>query len=176
MTGNYIIHCLWIQRISLTYLTALFHLLRLVYKNRPDHWQCALWSEKYGICFLALWNYIIILKICGSPLIFQINSARVILWSQLCISLHHYMLYFLMQNILRKTYFSVLVLCFLSLRLDGSQYVFAASSKELQLIWMKKLQNCPESASSDSDDSGWALTHGWSILIDLRQSSLSFGS
>uniref|UniRef100_I3J096 Spectrin, beta, non-erythrocytic 5 n=1 Tax=Oreochromis niloticus TaxID=8128 RepID=I3J096_ORENI len=28
---------------------------------------------------------------------------------------------------------------------DGSQYVFAASSKELQLVWMKKLQNCPES-------------------------------
>lgn len=115
---------------------------------------------------------LIFLKICGSPLIFQINSPCVILWSRLCISLHHYMPYFLMQNIFRKTYFSVLVLCFLSLRLeDGSQYVFAASSKELQLVWMKKLQNCPESASSDSDDSGWALTHGWSILMDLRESS-----
>uniref|UniRef100_A0A3B4GB01 Spectrin beta chain, non-erythrocytic 5-like n=1 Tax=Pundamilia nyererei TaxID=303518 RepID=A0A3B4GB01_9CICH len=32
---------------------------------------------------------------------------------------------------------------------DSSQYVFTASSKELQLIWMKKLQNCPESASND---------------------------
>uniref|UniRef100_A0A8C9YZ58 Spectrin, beta, non-erythrocytic 5 n=1 Tax=Sander lucioperca TaxID=283035 RepID=A0A8C9YZ58_SANLU len=37
---------------------------------------------------------------------------------------------------------------------DGSQYLFAASSRELQLLWLKKLQNCPESTSSDSDDSG----------------------
>ncbi|XP_070699072.1 spectrin beta chain, non-erythrocytic 5 [Pempheris klunzingeri] len=37
---------------------------------------------------------------------------------------------------------------------DSSQYLFAASSKELQLLWVKKLQNSSECASSDSDDSG----------------------
>ncbi|XP_068456287.1 spectrin beta chain, non-erythrocytic 5 [Clinocottus analis] len=39
---------------------------------------------------------------------------------------------------------------------DGSQYLFSASSRELQLLWVKKLQNCSESTSSDSDDSGKA--------------------
>ncbi|KAM7376448.1 hypothetical protein PAMP_006181 [Pampus punctatissimus] len=37
---------------------------------------------------------------------------------------------------------------------EGSQYLFAASSRELQLLWVKKLQKCNESDSSDSDDSG----------------------
>ncbi|XP_063765532.1 spectrin beta chain, non-erythrocytic 1-like [Eleginops maclovinus] len=37
---------------------------------------------------------------------------------------------------------------------DGTQFLFAAQSRELQLLWVKKLQNCPESASSDSEDSG----------------------
>ncbi|XP_068593345.1 spectrin beta chain, non-erythrocytic 5 [Cebidichthys violaceus] len=37
---------------------------------------------------------------------------------------------------------------------DGSQFLFSASSRELQLLWVKKLQNCSESTSSDSDDSG----------------------
>uniref|UniRef100_A0A4W6DIZ9 Spectrin beta, non-erythrocytic 5 n=1 Tax=Lates calcarifer TaxID=8187 RepID=A0A4W6DIZ9_LATCA len=31
---------------------------------------------------------------------------------------------------------------------DGSHYLFAASSRELLLLWVKKLQNCPESATS----------------------------
>lgn len=42
---------------------------------------------------------------------------------------------------------------------DGSQYLFAASSRELQLLWVKKLQNCSKSVSSDSDDSGWEHAH-----------------
>ncbi|XP_027134554.1 spectrin beta chain, non-erythrocytic 5 [Larimichthys crocea] len=46
---------------------------------------------------------------------------------------------------------------------DGSQYLFAASSRELQLLWVKKLQNCPESASSDSDDSGRASSVNLSL-------------
>ncbi|XP_030614955.1 spectrin beta chain, non-erythrocytic 5 [Archocentrus centrarchus] len=46
---------------------------------------------------------------------------------------------------------------------DGSQYVFAASSRELQLVWVKMLQNCPESASSDSDDSGRASSVNLSL-------------
>ncbi|XP_069573815.1 spectrin beta chain, non-erythrocytic 5 [Brachyistius frenatus] len=46
---------------------------------------------------------------------------------------------------------------------DGSQYLFAASSRELQLLWVKKLQNCPKSASSDSDDSGRASSVNLSL-------------
>ncbi|XP_071354370.1 spectrin beta chain, non-erythrocytic 5 [Trachinotus anak] len=46
---------------------------------------------------------------------------------------------------------------------DGSQYLFAASSRELQQLWVKKLQNCPESASSDSDDSGRASSVNLSL-------------
>ncbi|XP_035850836.1 spectrin beta chain, non-erythrocytic 5 [Sander lucioperca] len=46
---------------------------------------------------------------------------------------------------------------------DGSQYLFAASSRELQLLWLKKLQNCPESTSSDSDDSGRASSVNLSL-------------
>ncbi|XP_038585015.1 spectrin beta chain, non-erythrocytic 5 isoform X1 [Micropterus salmoides] len=46
---------------------------------------------------------------------------------------------------------------------DGSQYLFAASSRELQLLWMKKLQNCTESAGSDSDDSGRASSVNLSL-------------
>ncbi|XP_028993920.1 spectrin beta chain, non-erythrocytic 1 isoform X2 [Betta splendens] len=34
---------------------------------------------------------------------------------------------------------------------DGSRYLFAASSRKLQLLWVKKLQSC---LRSDSDDSG----------------------
>ncbi|AWP15961.1 putative spectrin beta chain non-erythrocytic 5 [Scophthalmus maximus] len=37
---------------------------------------------------------------------------------------------------------------------DGSQYLFAASSRELQLLWVTRIQNRPESDGSDSDDSG----------------------
>ncbi|XP_078145742.1 spectrin beta chain, non-erythrocytic 5 [Centroberyx gerrardi] len=39
---------------------------------------------------------------------------------------------------------------------DGSQYLFAASSRDLQLVWVQALQTCTKSASSDSDDSGRA--------------------
>ncbi|XP_028251320.1 spectrin beta chain, non-erythrocytic 5 [Parambassis ranga] len=46
---------------------------------------------------------------------------------------------------------------------DSSQYLFAASSRELQLVWVRKLQNCPESASSDSDDSGRASSANLSL-------------
>ncbi|XP_044022541.1 spectrin beta chain, non-erythrocytic 5 isoform X2 [Siniperca chuatsi] len=46
---------------------------------------------------------------------------------------------------------------------DGSQYLFAASSRELQLLWMKKLRNCTESAGSDSDDSGRASSVNLSL-------------
>ncbi|XP_067336707.1 spectrin beta chain, non-erythrocytic 5 isoform X2 [Channa argus] len=46
---------------------------------------------------------------------------------------------------------------------DGSQYLFAASSRELQLLWVKKLQNCPGSDSSDSDDSGRASSVNLSL-------------
>uniref|UniRef100_A0A3Q1IZP4 Calponin-homology (CH) domain-containing protein n=1 Tax=Anabas testudineus TaxID=64144 RepID=A0A3Q1IZP4_ANATE len=46
---------------------------------------------------------------------------------------------------------------------DGSQYLFAASSRELQLLWVKKLRNCPNSASSDSDDSGRASSVNLSL-------------
>ncbi|XP_056249803.1 spectrin beta chain, non-erythrocytic 5 [Seriola aureovittata] len=46
---------------------------------------------------------------------------------------------------------------------DGSQYLFAASSRELQQLWVKKLQNCPGSASSDSDDSGRASSVNLSL-------------
>ncbi|XP_026156546.1 spectrin beta chain, non-erythrocytic 5 isoform X2 [Mastacembelus armatus] len=46
---------------------------------------------------------------------------------------------------------------------DGSQYVFAASSRELQLLWVKKLQNRPESSSSDSEDSGRASSVNLSL-------------
>ncbi|KAF7641744.1 hypothetical protein LDENG_00272950, partial [Lucifuga dentata] len=41
---------------------------------------------------------------------------------------------------------------------DGSQYVFAASSRDLQLLWIKKLQSFNKSDSSDSEDSGRALS------------------
>uniref|UniRef100_UPI0037E8FE98 spectrin beta chain, non-erythrocytic 5 n=1 Tax=Semicossyphus pulcher TaxID=241346 RepID=UPI0037E8FE98 len=46
---------------------------------------------------------------------------------------------------------------------DGSQYLFAASSRDLQVLWIKKLQNCPESASSESDDSGRASSVNLSL-------------
>ncbi|XP_040917192.1 spectrin beta chain, non-erythrocytic 2 [Toxotes jaculatrix] len=46
---------------------------------------------------------------------------------------------------------------------DASQYLFAASSRELQLLWVKKLQTCPEPASSDSDDSGRASSVNLSL-------------
>lgn len=46
---------------------------------------------------------------------------------------------------------------------DGSQYMFAASSRELQLLWIKKLQKCSESSSSDSDDSGRASSVNLSL-------------
>ncbi|XP_036927334.1 spectrin beta chain, non-erythrocytic 5 isoform X2 [Acanthopagrus latus] len=46
---------------------------------------------------------------------------------------------------------------------DGSQYLFAASSRELQLLWMKKLQKCSETSSSDSDDSGRASSVNLSL-------------
>ncbi|XP_035529504.1 spectrin beta chain, non-erythrocytic 5 [Morone saxatilis] len=46
---------------------------------------------------------------------------------------------------------------------DGSQYLFAASSRELQQLWLKKLQNCPESSSSDSEDSGRASSVNLSL-------------
>ncbi|XP_029899947.1 spectrin beta chain, non-erythrocytic 5 isoform X2 [Myripristis murdjan] len=39
---------------------------------------------------------------------------------------------------------------------DGSQYVFAASSRAEQLLWVQTLQNLSESTGSDSDDSGRA--------------------
>jgi len=37
---------------------------------------------------------------------------------------------------------------------DGSQFLFSASSRALQQLWVKKLQNSSEPTSSDSDDSG----------------------
>ncbi|XP_020497621.2 spectrin beta chain, non-erythrocytic 5 [Labrus bergylta] len=46
---------------------------------------------------------------------------------------------------------------------DGSQFLFAASSRDLQLLWIKKLQNVPESANSDSDDSGRASSVNLSL-------------
>ncbi|XP_047467733.1 spectrin beta chain, non-erythrocytic 5 [Mugil cephalus] len=46
---------------------------------------------------------------------------------------------------------------------DGSQYLFAASSRELLLLWVKKLQNGPESGGSDSDDSGRASSTNLSL-------------
>ncbi|XP_076022140.1 spectrin beta chain, non-erythrocytic 5 [Genypterus blacodes] len=39
---------------------------------------------------------------------------------------------------------------------DGTQYMFAASSRDLQLVWVKTLQSCNKSDSSDSDDAGRA--------------------
>ncbi|XP_056282319.1 methyl-CpG-binding protein 2-like [Pseudoliparis swirei] len=39
---------------------------------------------------------------------------------------------------------------------DGSQFLFSASSRALQQLWVKKLQNSSEPTSSDSDDSGRA--------------------
>ncbi|KAM8834261.1 LOW QUALITY PROTEIN: spectrin beta chain, non-erythrocytic 5 [Synchiropus picturatus] len=36
---------------------------------------------------------------------------------------------------------------------DGSQYLFAASSADLQKLWVRKLQRCQETSSSDSEDS-----------------------
>ncbi|KAM9777958.1 spectrin beta chain, non-erythrocytic 5 [Neosynchiropus ocellatus] len=36
---------------------------------------------------------------------------------------------------------------------DGSQYLFAASSADLQKLWVRKLQRCQEASSSDSEDS-----------------------
>lgn len=46
---------------------------------------------------------------------------------------------------------------------DSSQYLFAASTRDLQLLWVKKLQNCSESSSSDSDDSGRASSVNLSL-------------
>ncbi|XP_062252883.1 spectrin beta chain, non-erythrocytic 5 [Platichthys flesus] len=46
---------------------------------------------------------------------------------------------------------------------DGTQYLFAASSRELQLLWVTKLQNRPECADSDSDDSGRASSVNLSL-------------
>lgn len=46
---------------------------------------------------------------------------------------------------------------------DSSQFLFSASSRELQLLWLKKLQNCSEAASSDSDDSGRASSVNLSL-------------
>ncbi|XP_060938197.1 spectrin beta chain, non-erythrocytic 2 [Limanda limanda] len=46
---------------------------------------------------------------------------------------------------------------------DGTQYLFAASSRELQLLWLRRLQNRPECTSSDSDDSGRASSVNLSL-------------
>uniref|UniRef100_A0A3Q1IVH4 Calponin-homology (CH) domain-containing protein n=1 Tax=Anabas testudineus TaxID=64144 RepID=A0A3Q1IVH4_ANATE len=43
---------------------------------------------------------------------------------------------------------------------DGSQYLFAASSRELQLLWVKKLRNCPNSATSSVNLSLEKLAEG----------------
>ncbi|XP_008275361.1 spectrin beta chain, non-erythrocytic 5 [Stegastes partitus] len=58
---------------------------------------------------------------------------------------------------------------------DGSQYMFAASSRDLQLLWVKKLQNQPDSSSSDSDDSGRASSVNLSLekLADAPEGSSS---
>lgn len=46
---------------------------------------------------------------------------------------------------------------------DGSQFMFSASTKDLQLLWVKKLQNRPDSSSSDSEDSGRASSVNLSL-------------
>ncbi|XP_054470225.1 LOW QUALITY PROTEIN: spectrin beta chain, non-erythrocytic 5 [Anoplopoma fimbria] len=58
---------------------------------------------------------------------------------------------------------------------DGSQYLFSASSRELQLLWVKKLKNCSESTSSDSDDSGRASSVNLSLekLVEAPDDSSS---
>ncbi|XP_035467370.2 spectrin beta chain, non-erythrocytic 5 isoform X2 [Scophthalmus maximus] len=60
---------------------------------------------------------------------------------------------------------------------DGSQYLFAASSRELQLLWVTRIQNRPESDGSDSDDSGRASSVNLSLeklteAADRRAESL----
>ncbi|CAK6979040.1 spectrin beta chain%2C non-erythrocytic 5 [Scomber scombrus] len=58
---------------------------------------------------------------------------------------------------------------------DGSQYLFAASSRELLQLWVKKLKKCNESSSSDSDDSGRASPVNLSLekLADAAEDSPS---
>ncbi|KAM7403778.1 hypothetical protein PAMA_004285 [Pampus argenteus] len=58
---------------------------------------------------------------------------------------------------------------------EGSQFLFAASSRELQQLWVKKLQKCNESDSSDSDDSGRASSVNLSLekLADAADDSVS---
>ncbi|KAF3845474.1 hypothetical protein F7725_008637 [Dissostichus mawsoni] len=58
---------------------------------------------------------------------------------------------------------------------DSSQFLFAASSRDLLLLWVKKLQNCPESDNSDSDDSGRASSVNLSLekLADAQEDSSS---
>ncbi|XP_034432002.1 spectrin beta chain, non-erythrocytic 1 [Hippoglossus hippoglossus] len=60
---------------------------------------------------------------------------------------------------------------------DGTQYLFAASSRELQLLWVTKLQNRPECANSDSDDSGRASSVNLSLekLTETPDDSASSG-
>lgn len=59
---------------------------------------------------------------------------------------------------------------------DGSQYMFATSTRELMLTWVKKLQKIPgSSSSSDSDDSGRASSVNLSLekLADTPDDSSS---
>ncbi|KAK5886954.1 hypothetical protein CesoFtcFv8_017933 [Champsocephalus esox] len=58
---------------------------------------------------------------------------------------------------------------------DSSQFLFAALSRDLLLLWVKKLQNCPESDNSDSDDSGRASSVNLSLekLADAQEDSSS---
>ncbi|KAM4625618.1 spectrin beta chain, non-erythrocytic 5 [Polymixia lowei] len=58
---------------------------------------------------------------------------------------------------------------------DGSQYLFGASSRELQLRWVRELQSCTRSSSSDSDDSGRASSVNLSSekLTEVPEDSVS---
>ncbi|CAB1331140.1 unnamed protein product [Coregonus sp. 'balchen'] len=63
---------------------------------------------------------------------------------------------------------------------DGSQYLFAASSREQQLKWVEELQNCTKSeSSSDSEDSGNSskdtVDHQNSKQVDINDASENKG-
>nr|XP_029543639.1 spectrin beta chain, non-erythrocytic 5 [Oncorhynchus nerka] len=63
---------------------------------------------------------------------------------------------------------------------DGSQYLFAAFSREQQLKWVEELQNCTKSgSSSDSEDSGNSskdtVDHQYSKQVNINDASENKG-
>uniref|UniRef100_A0A3P8T408 Spectrin, beta, non-erythrocytic 5 n=1 Tax=Amphiprion percula TaxID=161767 RepID=A0A3P8T408_AMPPE len=52
---------------------------------------------------------------------------------------------------------------------DGSQFMFSASTKDLQLLWVKKLQNRPDSSSTDINQSFFLFRRASSVKLSLAK-------